>query len=57
MNEPISILEKIIESEKTKQLQSLDVLEEVEFLLSNPKIKKDREREVIRLRYGLDGEK
>lgn len=57
MNEPLSILEKIKESEKTKQLQTLNVEEEVSFLLNNPKIKKDREREVITLRFGLSGEK
>jgi RNA polymerase primary sigma factor len=57
MNEPLSILEKIIESEKSKQLEDLDPEAEVEFLLSAPKIKKDREREVVRLRFGLTGEK
>lgn len=57
MTEPLSILDKIIESEKAKQLLSLDLEAEVDFLLTAPKIKKDREREVIRLRYGLTGEK
>lgn len=57
MAEPLSILDKIIENEKNKQLQELDVETEVNYLLSNPKIKKEREKEVIRFRYGLNGEK
>lgn len=57
MTEPLSILDKIIEAEKNKQLNDLDVLAEVNFLLSNPKIKKDRDKEVISLRFGLNGDK
>lgn len=57
MNEPLSILEKIIESEKTKQLQELDPEAEVNYLFTAPKIKKERERDVVRFRYGLNGEK
>jgi DNA-directed RNA polymerase delta subunit len=57
MAEPLSILDKIIESEKYKQLLTLDLEAEVEFLLSNPKIKKDRDKEVLIARYGLGGNK
>lgn len=57
MTEPLSILDKIKESEKNKQLHDLDLLAEVNFIFAAPKVKKDREKEVVSLRFGLDGEK
>ena len=52
-----SILDRIEESEQNKKIQSLDIKAEVDFVLSAPKVKKDRDIAVIRERYGLDGEK
>lgn len=52
-----SILDRIAESEQSKKIHSLDIKEEVDFVLSAPKVKKDRDIAVIRERYGLDGEK
>ncbi len=52
-----SILDRVAESEQSKKAYSLDIKEEVDFVLSAPKVKKDRDITVIRERYGLDGEK
>jgi DNA-directed RNA polymerase delta subunit len=52
-----SILDRIAESEQSKKIHSLDIEAEVEFVLSAPKVKKDRDIAVIRERYGLNGDK
>lgn len=52
-----SILDKIMEAEQNKKVRALDIAAEVEFVLSAPKLKKERDISVISGRYGLDGEK
>jgi len=52
-----SILDRIADSEQSKKILSLDIEAEVDFVLSAPKVKKDRDIAVIRERYGLGGER
>jgi hypothetical protein len=56
MSDSVSIFDRIIEVEEAKKLRGFDVEEELAHLFANPKIKKDRDKEVIIARYGLDGE-
>lgn len=56
MSDSVSIFDRIIEVEEAKKLRGFDVEEELAHLFANPKIKKDRDRQVMIARYGLDGE-
>jgi hypothetical protein len=48
-----SILNRIIEIESKKKLRDFDVESEISYILSNSKIGKDRNIDIIRERYGL----
>lgn len=52
-----SILDKIAEAEQNKKVRNLDIAAEVEFVLSAPKLKKERDVSVVSGRWGLSGDK
>jgi DNA-directed RNA polymerase delta subunit len=56
MSDSISIFDRIIEVEKTKRLHGFDVEEEVAYVFSCPKIKKERDKDVLTARFGLTSE-
>lgn len=57
MEKSDSILNRIIEIESKKKLREFDVESEVSYILSNSKIGKDRNINIIKERNGLSGEK
>jgi hypothetical protein len=57
MADSLSIFDRIIEVEKSKRLNGFDVEEEVAYIFSCPKIKKERDKEVLTERFGLISEK
>jgi len=57
MSDSISIFDRIIEVEKSKRLHGFDVEEEVAFVFSCPKVKKERDKDVLTDRFGLTSEK
>lgn len=52
-----SILDRVAQAEQSKMVRNLDIASEVEFVLSCPKLKKERDVLVVKSRYGLTGEK
>jgi len=52
-----SILDKIAEAEQNKMVRNLDIAAEVEFVLACPKLKRERDAQVVSGRYGLNGDK
>ena len=51
------ILDRIAETEQNKKVRNLDIAAEVDFVLSCPKLKKERDTIVLTARYGLSGDK
>ncbi len=56
MSDSVSIFDKIVEAEEAKKLRGFDVEEELAYLFSCPKLKKERDKEVLIARHGLDGQ-
>lgn len=54
---PQSILDTIATAEQNKMVRNLDIAAEVAFVLACPKLKKERDVQVVTGRYGLTGEK
>jgi len=52
-----SILERIATAEQDKLVRNLDIAAEVSFILACPKLKKERDINVVASRYGLSGDK
>jgi hypothetical protein len=52
-----SILDRVATAEQNKMVRNLDIAAEVEFVLACPKLKKERDVQVVSGRYGLTGEK
>lgn len=57
MPDEVSIFDRILEVEEAKKLRAFDIEEELSHLLACPKVKKERDREVLVARYGLNGDK
>lgn len=56
MANAVSIFDRIVEVEEAKKLRGFDVEEELAYLFACPKLKKDRDKEVLIARHGLDGQ-
>jgi hypothetical protein len=56
MADAVSIFDRIVEVEEAKKLHGLDVEAELAYLFAYPKLKKERDKEVLIARHGLSGE-
>jgi uncharacterized membrane protein len=56
MSDAVSIFDRIVEVEEAKKLRGFDVEEELAHLFAYPKLKKERDKEVLISRHGLDGQ-